>query len=124
MSDPRIEEFARIGEDVSIGSNTVIESFCVIGYRGSLGNPGPTHIGSDCHIRLFTIVYAGSAIGDRFFTGNKANIREHCTIGDDVSIGTLSVVEHHVVIGSRVRIHSQRKVRDDNFRVQGSGKQV
>jgi acetyltransferase-like isoleucine patch superfamily enzyme len=29
------------------------------------------------------------------------------SIGDDVSIGTLSVVEHHVEIGHRVRIHSQ-----------------
>ena len=34
-------------------------------------------------------------------------IRELNKIGDDVSIGTLSVVEHHVVIGNRVRIHTQ-----------------
>ncbi|MFC7479988.1 hypothetical protein ACFQX7_08040 [Luedemannella flava] len=28
-------------------------------------------------------------------------------LGDDVSIGSLSVVEHHVSIGDRVRVHSQ-----------------
>ena len=33
-------------------------------------------------------------------------IRESNTIGDDVSIGTHSIVEHHVEIGDRVRVHS------------------
>ena len=28
-------------------------------------------------------------------------------IGDEVSVGTLSVIEHHVKIGNRVRIHTQ-----------------
>jgi len=35
------------------------------------------------------------------------NIRELNEIGDNVSIGTLSVIEHHVRIGNNVRIHSQ-----------------
>jgi acetyltransferase-like isoleucine patch superfamily enzyme len=35
------------------------------------------------------------------------NIRELNEIGDDVSVGTLSVIEHHVTIGNNVRIHSQ-----------------
>jgi acetyltransferase-like isoleucine patch superfamily enzyme len=34
-------------------------------------------------------------------------LRESNTIGDNVSIGSLSVVEHHVTIGAGVRIHSQ-----------------
>jgi len=46
-------------------------------------------------------------IGSNFQTGNKANIRELNQIGDNVSIGTLSVVEHHVKIESDVRIHTQ-----------------
>lgn len=40
-------------------------------------------------------------------TGNKANIRELNQIGDNVSIGTLSVIEHHVTIENGVRIHTQ-----------------
>ncbi|MCB0329119.1 MAG: N-acetyltransferase [Bdellovibrionales bacterium] len=34
-------------------------------------------------------------------------MREFNTIGDNVSIGTLSIVEHHVIIEDEVRIHSQ-----------------
>jgi len=34
-------------------------------------------------------------------------IRELNEIGDDVSVGTATVIEHHVKIGNRVRIHSQ-----------------
>jgi acetyltransferase-like isoleucine patch superfamily enzyme len=33
-------------------------------------------------------------------------IRELNEIGDDVSVGTHSVIEHHVKIGNHVRIHS------------------
>jgi acetyltransferase-like isoleucine patch superfamily enzyme len=33
-------------------------------------------------------------------------IREENEIGDDVSIGTNSVVEHHVKIGNKVRMHT------------------
>jgi UDP-3-O-[3-hydroxymyristoyl] glucosamine N-acyltransferase len=56
-----------------------------------------TIIGNGAVIRSHTVIYAGNVIGDRFQTGNKANIRELNRIGNDVSIGTLSVVEHHVV---------------------------
>ncbi|MCF8506726.1 MAG: N-acetyltransferase [Caulobacter sp.] len=34
-------------------------------------------------------------------------MREGNRIGDDVAIGTLSVIEHSVTIGDRVRLHSQ-----------------
>lgn len=64
-------------------------------------------IGSGAWIRSHTVIYAGNAIGRNFATGNKVNIRESNEIGDDVSVGTLTVIEHHVVIGNRVRIHSQ-----------------
>jgi acetyltransferase-like isoleucine patch superfamily enzyme len=35
------------------------------------------------------------------------NVRELNRIGDNVSVGTLSVIEHHVQIGDNVRIHTQ-----------------
>jgi acetyltransferase-like isoleucine patch superfamily enzyme len=53
------------------------------------------------------VIYAGNVIGKNFQTGNKVNIRESNQIGNDVSIGTLSVVEHHVQIADHVRIHTQ-----------------
>jgi acetyltransferase-like isoleucine patch superfamily enzyme len=46
-------------------------------------------------------------IGRNFQTGNKVNIRELNQIGDNVSVGTLSVIEHHVRIADDVRIHTQ-----------------
>ena len=52
------------------------------------------------------MIYAGNVIGRNFQTGNKVNIRESNRIGDDVSVGTLSVIEHHVEIGNHVRIHT------------------
>ena len=58
------------------------------------------------------MIYAGNTIGANFQTGNKANIRELNEMRDDVSIGTLSVVEHHVKIGKFVRIHSQAFVSE------------
>src|SRR3982750_3101310 len=45
-------------------------------------------------------------IGANFQTGHGVMIRELNEIGDNVSVGTHSVIEHHVKIGNRVRIHS------------------
>jgi acetyltransferase-like isoleucine patch superfamily enzyme len=85
----------------------VIEDFCIIGvpFKGSEGLE--TVIGNNAVIRAGTYIYAGNIIGDNFQTGNKANIREKNQIGHNVSIGTLSVIEHHVIIEDKVRIHTQ-----------------
>jgi acetyltransferase-like isoleucine patch superfamily enzyme len=53
------------------------------------------------------VIYAGNVIGARFATGHHAMIRENNVIGENVSIGSLSVVEHDVQIADGVRIHSQ-----------------
>ncbi len=94
---------------VSLGNGTAVEEFCIIGSPPRGHTPGElkTIIGDGSQIRSHTVIYAGNRIGRNFQTGNKVNIREMNTIGDDVSVGTLSVIEHHVEIGSRVRIHSQ-----------------
>jgi acetyltransferase-like isoleucine patch superfamily enzyme len=93
----------------SLGADVVVEEFCIIGAppRGCAPGDLPTMIGPGAHLRSHTVIYAGNTIGRNFQTGNKVNIRELNSIGDDVSIGTLSVIEHHVEIGHRVRIHSQ-----------------
>jgi acetyltransferase-like isoleucine patch superfamily enzyme len=94
---------------VELGKDTVIEEYCVIGAppRGKREGELETKIGFGAHIRSHTVIYAGNIIGERLQTGNKVNIRELNEIGDNVSIGTLSVIEHHVKIGDGVRIHSQ-----------------
>lgn len=103
-----IESTARVFNGVTLGDNCRVEDYCIIGVPSTgASTSDETHIGESGVLRSFTIIYAGNRIGQRFQTGNKANIREANVIGDDVSIGTLSVIEHHVEIGSRVRIHSQ-----------------
>jgi len=99
----------RIFEKVLFGHGTVLEDFCIVGAppRGLRDGELPTIIGDNAVIRSHTVIYAGNVIGNNFQTGNKVNIRESNRIGDDVSIGTLSVVEHHVTIGNRVRVHTQ-----------------
>lgn len=92
---------------VKLGMNVIIEDLCIIGayFKGYFQEE--TIIGDNALIRAGTIIYGGSRIGKNFQTGNKTNIREFNVIRDDVSIGTLAVIEHHVEIGNGVRIHSQ-----------------
>ena len=104
-----IASTAIIYPKVRLGKGCIIEDFVIIGAPPKGHNPGAleTVIGDNAVIRSHTVIYAGNKIGANFQTGNKANIRELNKIGDDVSVGTLSVVEHHVTIGNGVRIHSQ-----------------
>jgi acetyltransferase-like isoleucine patch superfamily enzyme len=99
----------RIHENVLIGPDCVVEDFCIVGAppRGAREGELRTTIGEGAVIRSHTVIYAGNVIGRRFQTGNKVNIRESNRIGDNVSIGTLSVIEHHVEIADNVRIHTQ-----------------
>lgn len=104
-----IASTAIIHPNVKLGKNVVVEDYCIIGVppRGADSGELETVIGDDSVIRSYTVIYAGNKIGNKFQTGNKANIRELNDIGNNVSIGTLSVVEHHVKIEDNVRIHTQ-----------------
>ncbi len=102
-----IAKTAIIHPNVKIGENVTIEDYCIIGCPFKDFNNEETIIGDNSIVRSHTVIYAGNKIGNNFHAGNKANIRELNTIGNDVSIGTLSVVEHHVIIEDGVRIHTQ-----------------
>lgn len=98
-----------IHDNVILGRNAVIGDFCVIGEPPSGKKPGElkTVIGDNAVIRSHTVIYAGNTIGDGFSTGHHVVIRENNRIGNNVSIGTLSCVEHDVIINEGARIHSQ-----------------
>lgn len=102
-----ISDRAVIYPNVKLGRNVIVEDFCIIGLPFKGMTNVQTTIGDDSVIRAGTYIYAGNTIGDNFQSGNKANIRELNHIGSNVSIGTLSVIEHHVKISDNVRIHSQ-----------------
>jgi len=98
-----------IHQAVHLGDGTIVEDYCIIGVppRGSKEGELDTIIGSNALIRSHSVIYAGNQIGEKFQSGNKVNIRELNEIGNNVSIGTLSVIEHHVKIMDNVRIHTQ-----------------
>lgn len=102
-------ENRKIFAGVVLGDGSVVEDYCILGTPPRGKKPGElaTTIGARAVLRSHTVVYAGNKIGDDFQTGNKVNIRESNEIGNNVSIGTLSVIEHHVRIGNGVRMHSQ-----------------
>ena len=99
----------KLYENVTLGAGSIIEDFCIVGTppRGARDGEWPTTIGDAAVIRSHTVIYAGNVIGRNFQTGNKVNIRESNRIGNNVSVGTLSVIEHHVEIADNVRIHTQ-----------------
>ncbi|OGW78501.1 MAG: hypothetical protein A3J81_00195 [Nitrospirae bacterium RIFOXYB2_FULL_43_5] len=94
--------------NVIVGEGTLIEPPSIIGKppRGAKHGDLELKIGSNGQIRPFTTVYAGSEIGDYFQTGQGVSIREDNLIGNNVSIGTNSVLEFGNRIGDYSRIHS------------------
>jgi len=120
MSEP--ETFDRkIYPNVHIGADAQIGAYVIIGEppRGRAAGELETVIGAGAVIRSHTVIYAGNHIGDHFQTGHGVMIREENNIGNDVSIGTSSIVEHHVIIEDGVRIHSQAFVPEYSKLEQG-----
>lgn len=97
---------AIISADADVGHGTRVGHYCLLGLDGP-PDAKPLELGPDAVLRSHTVIYRGVTAGHRFSTGHGVLIRELCAIGSDVSIGTHSVVEHHVVMGDRVRLHSQ-----------------
>jgi acetyltransferase-like isoleucine patch superfamily enzyme len=77
-----------------------------IGYSSGRGTHKQPSIGAGARLRSGTVIYNGVDIGDRFQTGHHVIVREECTIGNDVSIWSNSIVDYGCVIGDRVKIHS------------------
>lgn len=103
-----IHSTAVIYPNVQFGEGVLVAEYVLVGVPPGSSKPGeiPTTIGPGAFIRSHTVIYAGNVIGSGFQTGHGAMIRELNQIGDNVSIGSHSVVEHHVEILDRVRIHT------------------
>lgn len=119
-----IEDGAVLGDDVFIDSNTIVRggvtlgagsqvgANCILGeypvdfYRDHARHDYPLAIGAHALLRSGTILYGGSTIGQGFQTGHNVTIREKTTIGDHVSVGTLSDIQGNCHIGNYVRLHS------------------
>lgn len=95
--------------NVRIGRNVQIGRYCIVGFPpvGYAEGDLETVIGDEALLRTHTVIYAGVVIGEAFQSGHGVLIREFTHVGRGVSIGSGSVVEHHVEIGNEVRVHSQ-----------------
>ena len=98
----------KIYKKVKIGKNAFIGDHVIIGLPsfGKKNGDSETIIGENSIIRSHTVIYAGNKIGNNFQTGHGVLIREANFIGNDVSVGTHSVIEHDIVIEDNVRMHS------------------
>ena len=108
-----IDHNSIIRSGVHIGKGSYIGCNCIVGeYYGSyLMNTEEfkscrLEIGEGAIIRSGTIIYTDSKIGVAFQTGHRVTVREKCTLGEHVRVGTLSDVQHSCVIGDYVSLHS------------------
>jgi len=101
-----IHSTAIIHPGVILGNNVTVGAFCIIG-EPCVGEVRETVIGDGAVIRSHTVIYSGNRIGKDFRTGHHVVIREDNRIGDNVSIGSLTCIEHHLEIANGVRVHSQ-----------------
>jgi acetyltransferase-like isoleucine patch superfamily enzyme len=103
----RLNDNVIVYGSVDIGKNPIVEDFVVLG-KLPVGAKikAKLVIGDSPIIRTGTIIYAGNIIGNDFQTGDNARIREKNQIGNGVSIGSYSIIEHECEIMDNVRIHS------------------
>lgn len=105
-SNVKIGAYSIIYDNVSIGDNTIIESYCEIGIANSFSGGENLIIGADSHIRSRSTFYEGSKFGNRLVTGHNVTVREKTIVGENFQLGTLSDIQGHCCIGDYVRTHS------------------
>jgi acetyltransferase-like isoleucine patch superfamily enzyme len=108
-NNARIGEFVIIHDDVTIGDDAIIESFCELGYSNGR-EAGPLFVGDGAHIRSHSVLYLGSSIGDHLRVGHHAAIRENSKIGNGFQLGTSSIVMGECSIGEYVKTGSQVEI--------------
>lgn len=97
-----------IFKNVKIGKGATIEAGVIIGVpaHGKEDSQVKTIIGKNAYIRAYTIIYAGSVIGDNFQTGPGVLIREDNKIGANVVVWHGSTLNPGNKIGDDTRIHA------------------
>lgn len=88
-----------------IGDGVEIDPGATVGYVHD-ETAEPAVLGPDSHVRRGTIVYADTEIGRGFTTGHHALVREETTVGENVVLGTQSVLDGRLLVGSDVSIQT------------------
>ncbi|HCE3509532.1 TPA: N-acetyltransferase [Vibrio parahaemolyticus] len=101
-----IGAYSIIHENVVIGDNTIVESYCELGVSNHLSGGEKLVIGPDSYIRSRSTFYEGSTFGAKLTTGHNVTVREKTIVGENFQLGTLSDIQGHCTIGDYVRTHS------------------
>lgn len=88
-----------------LGANVDIDPGATVGYEYD-AEAGPAVVGPDSTIRSGTTVYCDVDIGAGFTTGHDAVVREHTIVGENVTLGTKSVLDGRLAVGSAVSIQT------------------
>ena len=83
-----------------------IDPTAILNHPSARADGAALVLGPGAHLRSGTVLYRGSVVGARLQTGHHVVIREECTIGDDVSVWSNTVVDYGCRIGNRVKIHA------------------
>lgn len=112
---------ARLGRNVSIGAQsivhpgveigdgTVIQEHCSIGLP-EISAGSPLVIGPGSLIRTHSVIYSGSAFGERLETGHHVVIREKTRSGINLRVGNFCDIEGDCTIGDYCRFHGYAHV--------------
>lgn len=116
-----VSPLAEVRPRVALGAGSVVEEFVLLGASDRPSRPAtlasrnvngvgrgsrPLRIGPGARLRSHTVIYGGNAIGRNFQTGHGALLREGNRIGNDVVVGSLSVVEGRCRFEDRAVVHS------------------
>jgi acetyltransferase-like isoleucine patch superfamily enzyme len=102
----KIGPYSVIHENVVIGEDSVIGSFCEIGIQNSFNLNQELIIGRKALIRSHTIIYSGSKFGDFLETGHHVSLREKIYSGENLRVGSYSDLQGDIELGEYVRLHS------------------
>jgi acetyltransferase-like isoleucine patch superfamily enzyme len=101
-----IDAYSIVHPNVVLGENSIVGSFCEIGYPSTLAGGKPLTIGASSLIRSHSTIYEGSNFGERLTTGHRVTIREKTIAGLNFQVGTLCDIQGDCNIGDYVRFHS------------------
>lgn len=96
-----------IFDNVVIGENSRIDSFCKIGVPSSSDSRKPLVIGPSSHIRSHSVFYDNSVFKKNLVTGHHVLVRDKIKAGKFFQIGSYTELEGESEFGDYVKLHSK-----------------
>jgi acyl-[acyl carrier protein]--UDP-N-acetylglucosamine O-acyltransferase len=102
----KVGPFSIIHDNVFIGEDSNIGSYCEIGIKNAVNSDQELRIGSNALIRSHTVMYSGSSFANFLETGHHVSLRERIQAGENLRVGSYSDLQGDIELGQYVRLHS------------------